>query len=474
MSKNTYNRVTTSFVSDLKKILPMQAIVYDDPEELEAYSKDESGSERSLPEVVVKPSTADQVSEVVKLCCKHHIPITPRGAGSGLSGGAIPIHGGLVLSLEKMDRILEIDENDMIAVTEAGVVTNILCQEAAAKRLYYAGYPMSVETSFIGGNAATNAGGSKTLKYGNTAKHILGAEVVLPNGETLVLGGKRRKDSSGYNLLQTLIGSEGTLGIFTKLYLNLIPHPGKIVDLLVPFRQLNEALEAVFKVITATERLPSALEFIGGQLTNISCRYNNTSFPDQQEASACLVIQYEGEEDRLMDVCKLAGSACMEAGAIDIYVADNRINHERIWKVRRNTLEALRAIDPHVITGDVVVPLSQLINMIMYIKELSEESGTEIAIVAHASDGNIHPAPFSWGKDMSIQVKRKHYESILDRIALKAADLGGAVSGEHGIGLTKKKLLAKTKTAQIKVMKQMKMALDPLHIMNPGKIFDLD
>ncbi|HOP34351.1 MAG TPA: FAD-binding oxidoreductase, partial [Defluviitoga tunisiensis] len=221
-----YNKVTSKIVEKIKKILKNEnLLIYQDEENLKSYSNDESGGEyyAHMPELVIKPETKEQISEIVKLCNEEHIPITPRGAGSGLAGANIPIYGGIVISLERMNNIIEIDTKNLVAVVEPGVVTNDLCRIVSEKGLYYAGYPMSVETSFIGGNVATNAGGSKVIKYGNTGHHILGLEVVMPDGEIIEYGGKRRKDSSGYNLLHLFIGSEGTLGIFTKIYVNLIP-----------------------------------------------------------------------------------------------------------------------------------------------------------------------------------------------------------------------------------------------------------
>ncbi|MCK5826988.1 FAD-binding protein, partial [Candidatus Bipolaricaulota bacterium] len=241
--RNQFNSVTQEDIAIFCGIVGERSTIYNDPDRLAPYSSDESGHGHAAePEVVVKPQNTDQVSRIVEYCNMQHIPITARGAGSGLAGGAIPLFGGVVVSFERMSAILEIDTENMVAVVEPGVVTNDLCLRVAEDGLFYAGYPMSVQSSFIGGNVACNAGGAKVIKYGATDAHVLGLEVVLASGEILQLGGKRRKDSSGYSLLRLIVGSEGTLGLITKVFLRLIPQPGPTADLLVPFQTTEEAV----------------------------------------------------------------------------------------------------------------------------------------------------------------------------------------------------------------------------------------
>lgn len=471
---NEYRKITTKIVESIVKILGNESLViYKDKENLNSYSNDESGGDyyAHLPDIVVKPETEEQISSIVKLANDENIPITPRGAGSGLAGGAIPVFGGIVISLERMNRVIEIDTENLVAVVEPGVVTNDLCRLVSEKGLYYAGYPMSVETSFIGGNVATNAGGSKVIKYGNTGHHILGLEVVMPDGEIVEYGGKRRKDSSGYNMLQLFIGSEGTLGIFTKIYVNLIPQPGKVVDLLVPFESIEKAIRSVGLLITESKTLPSGIEFIDKRSIYYASKYTGMKLPHQDEVDSYLIVQYEAmsleEVERLYEK---GGKALQKNGAKDVFIADNRTNSEKIWRMRRNWLESLKAVDPYVLTGDVVVPTSKIPEMMEYIEEMSREYEVDIPVAGHAADGNLHPAPLKpknvlpreW-KDMS--------EKILDKIAIKASNIEGAVSGEHGIGFIKKELLKKTKPKQYKRMKDIKDILDPNNIMNPGKLF---
>ncbi len=470
-----FEKVGVSFVKDLRRIVGERAVIYEDKEALEAYSSDESGGiyYSHLPEVVVKPENAKQISEIVKLAADARVPITPRGAGSGLAGGAVPIYGGVVISFERMNKIIEIDEENLVAVSEPGVVTNDLCKKVAERNLYYAGYPMSVETSFIGGNVATNAGGSKVIKYGNTVHHILGVEAVLPNGEIVRFGGKRRKDSSGYDFVRLLAGSEGTLALFTKIFVNLIPLPGKTVDLLVPFKSTEDAVRNVAVAIKEGGVLPTAVEFIDKLSVKLGEKYNNVVLPFSDTAEAYLIVQFEGKSrEELEKIYVNAGKALISHGAMNVFVADNRTNSDKIWKVRRNWLEGIKAFDPYVPTGDVVVPTSEIPKIIDFIKPLSKESGVKIPVAGHAADGNLHPAPMK-PEGMSPAEWKDYSEAVLDRIALKAAELGGAVSGEHGIGFIKKKVLAETKPAQVNVMKSLKKVFDPNGILNQGKLFDL-
>ena len=468
-----FGKVTPKFVSELEKIVGSNSVVYKDKEALESYSRDETGGEyySHMPDVVVKPENADQISKIVKLANFEHIPITPRGAGSGLAGAAVPIYGGIVISFEKMNRILEIDRTNLVAVVEPGVVTNDLCRKVSEVGLYYAGYPMSVETSFIGGNVATNAGGSKVIKYGNTAHHVLGLEVILPNGEKIRFGGKRRKDSSGYDLTRLMVGSEGTLAVFTQIYLNLIPQPGKSVDLLAPFKDISTAISNVATLMTESKTLPSALEFIDDVSVVLGSKYNNVTLPFQEKAGAYLIIQYEGRDiAELEDIYEKAGKALLDGGAMDVFVADNRTNSEKIWRIRRNWLEGIKAFEPHTPTGDVVVPTSEIPRIMEYIRKVSQEYNVQIPVAGHVADGNLHPAPMK-PETLPLEEWKDLSEEILSRIAVKASRLGGAVSGEHGIGFVKKELLKQTKAKQYEIMKALKNAIDPNGIMNPGKLF---
>ncbi|MCX7845945.1 MAG: FAD-binding oxidoreductase [Dictyoglomaceae bacterium] len=441
-------------------------------EDLERYSQDESGKFYAhLPEIVVRPESSGEVSKVLKLANENLIPITPRGAGSGLAGGAIPLYGGLVLSFEKMNQILEIDKGNLTATCEPGVVTNDLCKKVAEEELFYPGYPMSVETSFLGGNVATNAGGSKVIKYGNTGHHVLFLEVVLPSGEIINIGGKRRKDSSGYNLLNLFIGSEGTLGVFTKIIVNLIPLPPYTVDLLVPFPNVESAIYTVPKIISGSKVLPCAIEFIDQGSYHLSSIYTKERWEYDDKASSYLIIQFDGNnKNQLEEAYIRAGEACLKEGALEVFVAENPFASEKLWRIRRNYLEAIKAVDPYVVLGDAVVPTSSIPEMLRKVRKIGEKYKVEIYNVAHAGDGNIHSAPLK-PKDLSPEEWQPLQERILDEISIIAQELGGAISGEHGIGFVKKKALYHSKKKEILIMKELKKVFDPNGIMNPGKIF---
>ncbi len=468
-----YNHVDEKLVKELKKIVGERGVIYDDREQLSLYAKDEAGGEyyAHMPDAVVRPTTKEEILSIVKLANNYGIPITPRGAGSGLSGGAVPIYGGIVLSLERMNSIIEIDKENMVALVEPGVVTNDLCKVVAEEGLYYAGYPMSVETSFIGGNVATNAGGSKVIKYGNTGHHVLGIETVLGYGDIVEFGGKRRKDSSGYNFINLMVGSEGTLGIFTKIYLNIVPLPGKTVDLLIPFKEIDDAISNVALTIKESSVLPTAVEFIDKVSVELGSKYNNTTLPFQDEAKAYLIVQFEGRTKKeLEEIYEKAGEVNLKNGALDVFIADNRTFSEKIWRIRRNWLEGLKAFDPYVPTGDIVVPTSKIPDIMDFIEETSKKYNVTIPVAGHAADGNLHPAPMK-PEDVSPKEWMELSEKLLKEIALKAAELGGAVSGEHGIGFIKKGLLPITKKKEFELMKVIKKEFDPNNIMNPGKLF---
>jgi len=474
--RSRFNPVTQEDATVLQDIVGESNVIFDDPDRLTPYGTDESGHGHAAePEVVVKPQDVHQISRIAEYCNDRRIPITARGAGSGLAGGAIPLFGGVVVSFEKMSQILEIDTENMVAVVEPGVVTNDLCRRVADDDLFYAGYPMSVESSFVGGNVACNAGGGKVIKYGATAAHVLGLEVVLASGEILQLGGKRRKDSSGYSLLRLMVGSEGTLGLIAKAFLRLIPQPGPTADLLVPFASTEDAVAAVPRAIMASSGgMPAAVEFMDKLSMNHAMAYTGNSVTGIDQAEAFLIIQVEAHSsDTLLDAYRPVGEACMDAGALEVFVADNPWASEKIWSIRRNCLEALRVVDPTVEGGDFVVPSTEIPLMMAFIRELSAKYRVEIPCAGHVADGNIHPHPLK-PDDRSLEQWTMQRHELLCEIALRAVELGGAVSGEHGIGFLKNDILAQSKRDELRAMKAIKDALDPNGILNPGKLFPME
>jgi len=448
-------------------------VIYDDPDKMETYAHDEVADKRMyrMPEVVVKPATAGEISQIMKLANRERIPVTPRGAGSGLSGGAVPAFGGILLSVERMNRILEIDRQNMVAVVEPGVVTNLINEAIKEDGLFYAGYPMSVETCFIGGNVAENAGGGKAIKYGVTGRYVMGLEVVLPTGEIITLGGKRVKDVVGYDLIHLMVGSEGTLGIFTQITLKLLPLPIAKVDLLVLFKDVAAAMAMVPVIMTNGRIIPTAIEFMDRLSLQTTCKYLNEELP-YEAAGATLLIEVDGSsEQQVEQEYETIGKLCMEHGAIEVYVALNHTTQERVWAVRRNIAEAFKVFSPVQSLEDIVVPFAQIPELVPELEKLSAQYGVTIPCYGHAGDGNLHVTVV---KDPALPLEKwpEVEEQVLIGLYQVTARLGGTISGEHGIGLKRRKFLPLVmESSNIALQQRIKAAFDPNDILNPGKIF---
>ena len=470
--RERYGKITPEILREIQEAAGAKNVVAGDPEALESYASDEAGIMfTSMPDAVVKAESAEQVAAVMKVASKYKIPVTPRGAGSGLAGAAVPLCGGIVLSLEKMNRILEIDPVNRVAVVEPGVVTNELCKAVAEQGFLYAGYPMSTETSFIGGNVATNAGGGKVIRYGNTRRHVLGLEVVLPTGTVLNLGGRIRKDTWGYSLMQLMVGSEGTLGIITRVIVNLEPKPGKTVNLLVAFPDLDSAVDSVAKVVRTGISVISC-ELMDKLSVNIAASHVNTELPYQDRADAFLLIQIEGDSDeRLEEGYEKVGTLCLENGALEVFVAESRTESGMIWNIRQNLAEAMRAHDPYCsLSGDMVVPLSTVPEMVEEIRKAGKERGITVGILGHIADGNLHPIIFK-PAGMEPMEWAEYAEAFYDDLTSVAIRLGGVGSGEHGIGYVKMPIFLHSKPAEeIEIMRGIKRSFDPDGILNPGKL----
>ncbi len=468
-----YAPVTSEILLELGQIVGARNVLVDE-EKMEAYSHDETDPHEygHMPDVVVLPSTTDQVAALVKLANREHIPITPRGAGSGLSGGAIPHFGGILITLEKMNKLLELDVDNMVAVVESGMVTNDLALTVQEKGLFFAGYPMSLQTCVIGGNIAENAGGGKAVKYGVTGRYILGVELVTPTGDVVWLGGKLSKDVSGYDLKSLVVGSEGTLGIVTKAIIKLIGYPTAKADLLVLFRTPREAIDLV-PVILSRGLTPTSIEFMDQLSIITSCKYLNESLP-YEKAGAMLLIELDGTnaEQVEMDLITI-GQLCEERGAIEVYVAEDRNNIERIWSVRRNIAEAFKVYSPIQSLEDIVVPIARIPEIIPELDKLSEKYKIQIPCYGHAGDGNLH-ATLVKDPSMSMEDWKKNEAACLRELYRITGDMGGKISGEHGIGIKRKEFLREViDPVELKLMQAIKSAWDPNNIMNPGKIFDL-
>jgi len=468
-----YNPVSHSIVEKLIEICG-EHYVFVNQEKLEPYTHDETPAEQfsHFPEVVVMPRNTGQVAQIMRLAYENGIPVTPRGAGSGLSGGAIPVYGGIVVSLEKMNKILEIDTQNMMVTVEPGVITNEVNEKVKEMGLFFAGYPMSVETCFIGGNVAENAGGGRAVKYGVTDRYIMGLEVVLPDGEIISLGGKRVKDVTGYNLKQLFIGSEGTLGIVTKIIVKLLPLPSVIIDLLILFKNIKQAIQIVPKIMLETRIIPTSLEFMDQLSVQTSCQYLNEHLP-YQEAGAMLLVEVDGNNQEVVEAeAETIGELCLEQGALEVYVADNYTTQERVWAVRRNIPEAFKVVSPQQSVEDIVVPISVIAEVVEKIQEIAQKYDILIPCYGHAGDGNLHATlvknpRHSYKKWLEIehQVLLELYHLIKEK--------GGTISGEHGIGLKRKDYLSIVcSEEEINLMRKIKKTIDPKNIMNPGKIFE--
>lgn len=468
-----YRPVTAEIAAQLRSIVGEQHVLYGDPERMEAYAHDEvAGAEHAhRPEAVVKPATAAEIAEVLRLANRERIPVTPRGAGTGLSCGAVPVYGGIVLAVERMNRILEIDAANMVVVVEPGVVTNDINQAVQPLGLFYAGYPMSVESCFVGGNVAENAGGGRAIKYGVTGRYVLGLEVVLPTGEIVVVGGKRVKDVTGYDLLHLLVGSEGTLGIFSRIILRLLPLPAARAVLLVPFPSVAAAIAAVPQVMTQGHLLPAAVEFMDRRSVQAAYQFLGES-PPHPDLGAMLLIEVDGAsvEQVEAEYSSLA-DRCLEAGALDVFVGNTPDTERRMWRPRQNLAEALKVISPVQSLEDIVVPLAQIPDLMPELERLSEKYDVLIPCYGHAGDGNLHATPVK-RPETPPEVWQARLPDLLEELYRAVARLGGTISGEHGVGSKRARYLPLVlDPALIALERRIKAAFDPLNILNPGKIF---
>jgi glycolate oxidase len=469
----SYAAVTASVVEELRGIVGERQVLYADPVAMQDYAHDEVAGEEHAhpPEAVVKPETAQEVSEILKMANRERIPVTPRGAGSGLSCGAVPVHGGIVLSLERMNRILEIDRENMVAVVEPGVVTNDINDAIKADGLFYAGYPMSVELCFVGGNVAENAGGGRAIKYGVTGRYVLGLEVVLPTGEIVQLGGKRVKDVTGYDLVHLMVGSEGTLGVFTKITLRLLPRPTARAVLLIPFPDAATAIGAVPRVMTRGRIIPTSVEFMDQRSIQAAYDYTGERLP-HPNVGAMLLIEVDGtSEERVEHDMNNIIDLCLEMGALDVLVGNTPRDKRRMWHPRQEMAEALKAICPVQSLEDVVVPMAQIPELMPELDRLSEKYDVLIPCYGHAGDGNLH-ATVVKQPEMPMDEWDEKLPDILRDLYTIVEGLGGTISGEHGIGAKRARYLPLVMDEKlIELQRSIKRVFDPLGILNPGKIF---
>jgi len=463
-----YNTITPAIVKTLQDIVGEKNVLLD-ADALETYSHDEVVGLRAKPEVVVRVASAGQVAEIFKLAQRERLPVTPRGAGYGLSGGAVPVHGGIVLSLEKMNRILEIDRENLMVTLEPGVITGDLHRAVEAEGLFYPPDPASLDSCTIGGNVAEGAGGPRAVKYGVTQDYVRGLEAVLPSGEIVRLGGKRVKDVTGYNLIQLIIGSEGTLAVVTKIILRLLPLPRYRVDLLVPFTDFDAAAQTISDII---ERriVPTTIEFMEQDSVLAVERLLERELPFR-EAAAQLLIQIDSHHEQALTTdYEAVAETCLENGAIDVLVARDSHTRDRLWEARRLIIEALNHASPMNHMEDVVVPRAQIPALLKGIQDIGARLGVRVVSFGHAGDGNVHV------NVLQDDLPARRWEEIMpqtsEALYRLAISLGGTITGEHGIGVTRRRYLPLAlDETQIALMRGIRAVFDPNHILNPGKIF---
>ena len=420
------------------------------------------------PELYVEVLNKEEVSEIMKYAYEQNIPVVCRGAGTGLAGGATCKYGGIMLSVMRMNKIFPVDHKNQTITAQPGAL--LIDIQAAAKEegLFYPPDP-GEKSATIGGNISTNAGGMRAVKYGVTRDYVRGLEVVLPNGKIVEFGGKVVKNSSGYSLKDLMIGSEGTLGFITKATLKLLPLPKKAISLLIPFKTLKEAIDTV-PLIIKSKAIPTAIEFMQREVIIDAEEYLGKKFPDSQ-SDAYLLLKFDGNstEEIEADYDKVA-KLCLEAGALDVLISDTEEREESIWKARGAFLEAIKGSTTDMDEVDMVVPRNKVNEMVEYLHNLHNEVDIRIKSFGHAGDGNLHS--YILKDDLSQEEFEKRMAAAMEKIYEKAAQLGGKVSGEHGIGFAKKPYLRESLDPEtIELMSGIKKAFDPKNILNPHKVF---
>ncbi|MFZ2041597.1 MAG: FAD-linked oxidase C-terminal domain-containing protein [Desulfobacterales bacterium] len=429
------------------------------------YSYDAAVLEPVMPGLVVRPATGEALGQVVRLCNQNRIALTVRGAGTNLSGGTIPIAGGVVVVTNALNRIEEINEQDMYAVVQPGVVTAKLAAAVEAKGLFYPPDPGSQAVSTLGGNVAENAGGLRGLKYGVTRDYVMGLQFFDVDGEPIKTGSRTVKCATGYNLTGLMVGSEGTLGVFNKITLKLIPLPQDRKSMVAVFDEMGSASEAVAAII-ASHVVPATLEIMDNFTIRAVEDYSHAGLP--KEAAALLLIEVDGHPAQVADDAAKVETICRQMGAADIRVAKTAAERDKVWAARRTALSALAKLRPTLVLEDATVPRSRIPAMVKAIQAISVRYGLAIGTFGHAGDGNLHPTILTDRRD---KAEWKKVEAAITDIFDQALALGGTLSGEHGTGIAKSCYLEKeTSPATILYSRRLKAALDPNNILNPGKI----
>jgi glycolate oxidase len=471
-----FNRVNAEILGRLTELVgPAQVIA--DPEKMFDYGHDEFSLReiQRLPEVVVKPERTEQVAAILKLADEARIPVTPRGGGTGLCGGCVPTYGGIVLSLEKMNRVIEIDQENQMAVAEAGVTLLDFGRAVEDAGLSFPPHPGD-ESAMLGGLIATNAGGSRAVKYGGVRNYVRGLEAVLPRGGVIRLGGKLMKSSTGYTLLHLMIGSEGTLGVITRAVIQLLPSPRLSRSLVIPFGDIESAIESV-PLLMGRQVIPQAVEFVEREVISITEEYLHKRWPSTVGRTDLLVILDASTEEEMERNSQAVAEVCLEKGALDVFIADTPKKQEMVLDIRSKIYEAIKSRTIEIL--DISIPRAEIPGHVRRIREVSEKYDIWLPTFGHAADGNVHTHIMSarYEEGRMIPVPEEEWRAKVDRVRAElyadGRDRGGVISGEHGIGLVKKPFLSLVlDDMQIELMRGIKRLFDPGGILNPGKIFD--
>lgn len=457
----------TKVKEKIKKIVGNQNY-FDSPEDKLSYSYDATPLFSQLPEAIAFPENVDQISELVKLANQERFPIVPRGSGTGLSGGAVPVENSLLIVLTRWNRILEIDSANLTVLVQPGVITGVLQNEVEKLDLFYPPDPGSQNVCTIGGNVANNAGGLRGLKYGVTKNYVLGVEMILPDGELLKTGGKNMKDVAGYNLRDFIVGSEGTLGIITKILLKLLPKPSSTITILAYFNHLNDAANAVSGIISS-HITPSMMEFL--DKTTINCVEDYTHIGLPLNIEAILLIEVDGKGSAVQEDADIIFNLLKKNNSSFVRTAKDPVEANNLKTARRSAFSALARKKHTAILEDATVPRSELPLIIEKVNEAARKYDVTFGNFGHAGDGNIHPTCLTDERDKA-EIKRAH--QAFEFIFNEAIKLGGTITGEHGTGLAKKQFLENVAGLPgLEMMKKIKASIDENNILNPGKIFSL-
>jgi len=462
-----YNKLTPHIISSLINVLGND-YVFTDSENIIKYSKDETEDLTFPPEVVVKPVTAEEISQILKLANENLIPVYTRGGGTGLSGGALPVYGGILISMERFNKIIEVDEHNFQAVVQAGVITQVFQEELEKVGLFYPVDPASRGSCFIGGNVAECSGGPRAAKYGVTRNYILGLEFVTPTGEIIFTGSRTIKNVTGYSLTQLLCGSEGTLGIITKIVFRVLALPKHKKILLIAYNNVKDCISSVAEIYRNGVN-PAALEFLTKDAINAAEKQLGKSFPNSY-AEAQLLIELDGNNEDVLnaDVQTIAGTV-EKFFAVDIILAEERDKMEELWALRRSVGEAVKSISTYK-EEDTVVPRAKLPDLLQGIMDVSKKYNIRIISYGHAGDGNLHVNILK--ENLTDDYWNTNVKSAIKEIFELAVSLGGTISGEHGIGYSQKEFLSiALSKEEIQLLKNIKKTFDPNNILNPGKIF---